>query len=86
VVLPTTLFRMASVSKTITALAIQQLIENGSIHLTDTLQSILQLAPPPRRSIDAAFAALTLQEIIEFHSGLEIRPGTWVSQATVRVA
>jgi len=70
VVLPTTMFRLASVSKTITAIAIQQLIANGTIHLNDTLQSILQLVPPPGRSIDPGFAALTFQEILEFHSGL----------------
>jgi len=70
VVLPTTMFRLASVSKTVTAIAIQQLIENGTIRLTDTMQSILQLLPPPGRSIDAGFAALTFQEILEFHSGL----------------
>jgi len=70
VILPTTMFRLASVSKTVTAIAIQQLIENGTIRLTDTLQGILQLLPPPGRSIDAGFAALTFQEILEFHSGL----------------
>ena len=70
VVLPTTMFRLASVSKTVTALAIQQLIANRTIHLNDTLQSILQLLPPPGRSIDPGFAALTFQEVLEFHSGL----------------
>src|SRR4029077_15536775 len=43
---PTTLFRIASVSKTVTALAIFQLIEEDLLKLTDTMQGILQLKTP----------------------------------------
>ncbi len=69
-VLPTTQFRMASCSKTVTALAIEQLIEAGSLHLTDQLQNVLQLIPPPGHAIDAGFAAVKVQELLEHRSGL----------------
>lgn len=69
-VLPTTMFRMASCSKVITALAIQQLIESNLLSLSDTLQSDLGLSAPPGRHVDFGFAGVKLQETIEFHSGL----------------
>jgi CubicO group peptidase (beta-lactamase class C family) len=49
----------------------------------ERLQDILRLTPPPQRSINADFAALTLQEILEFHSGL---PGGNPSDADVQAA
>ncbi len=42
----TTYFRLASVSKTVTALAIFQLIESSQLALADTLQSVLKLRTP----------------------------------------
>ena len=61
---------MASCSKTVTALAIEQLIEAGTLRLTDQLQNVLQLTPPPGHAIDAGFAAVTVQELLEHRSGL----------------
>jgi CubicO group peptidase (beta-lactamase class C family) len=43
---PTTLFRLASCSKPITGIAINQLIENGSLSLDDKAQDILKMKQP----------------------------------------
>jgi CubicO group peptidase (beta-lactamase class C family) len=68
---PTTRFRLASVSKTITSLAVFQLIEAGSLALTDTLQSILELKTPSGGApVDARFGSITIKNLLEHTSGL----------------
>jgi CubicO group peptidase (beta-lactamase class C family) len=71
VVQPTTFFRLASVSKTVTALAIFQLIDSGKLKLTDTLQGILTLTKPGGGApTDANFANITIQNLLEHTSGI----------------
>ncbi len=68
---PTTLFRLASVSKTVTALAIFQLIEEGKLKLSDRMQDILGLATPRGMPpADPRFAAITVAHLLEHTSGL----------------
>ncbi|MGA2552360.1 MAG: serine hydrolase [Burkholderiaceae bacterium] len=67
----TTLFRLASVSKTVTALAIFQQIGNGNLSLSDTMQSILGLTTPSGGPpADGNFANITIQQLLEHTSGL----------------
>jgi CubicO group peptidase (beta-lactamase class C family) len=68
---PTTFFRLASVSKTVTALAIFQLIESGQLKLTDTLQSILQLKTPAGGNPTFNFFNITIQHLLEHKSNLD---------------
>ncbi len=69
---PTTYFRLASVSKTITALAVYQLIEAGKLALSDTLQSILDLRTPSGgQPTDPEFGKITIQQLLEHMSGLD---------------
>jgi CubicO group peptidase (beta-lactamase class C family) len=71
VVQPTTHFRVASVSKTVTALAVFQLIEHKKLALTDKLQSVLQLKTPSGRApTDSLFNRITIQHLLEHTSGL----------------
>jgi CubicO group peptidase (beta-lactamase class C family) len=82
VVQPTTFFRMASVSKTVTALAVFQLIESGKLKLSDKLQNILQLKTPSGGS-----PADPVQHLLEHKSGLNpdaFRNGPAVMQAFVQ--
>jgi CubicO group peptidase (beta-lactamase class C family) len=68
---PTTLFRVASCSKTVTAIAIHQLIAEGKLKLTDTVQSILHLKTPTgTEPVDPRFAQITIQNLLEQNSGL----------------
>ncbi len=71
---PTTYFRLASVSKTVVALAIFQLIESGRLARTDTMQSILNLTTPAGGApSDPNFGNITIQHLLEHTSG--IAPG-----------
>jgi CubicO group peptidase (beta-lactamase class C family) len=68
---PTTPFRLASTSKTFTALAIFQLIQSNVLKLTDTLQSILNLKTPSGAPpTDVSFATITIQQLLEHKSGI----------------
>lgn len=82
---PTTRFRMASVSKTVTALAVYQLIEAGTLHLGDKMQDILKLSTPSGGAPpDSRFADITVQHLLEHKSGLNtdaFRNGLAVQQA-----
>jgi CubicO group peptidase (beta-lactamase class C family) len=69
---PTHHFRMASDSKVVTSLAIFQLIEAGNLHLSDTVQSILQLKTPSGSGpSDSHFGSITIQQLLEHTSGLQ---------------
>jgi CubicO group peptidase (beta-lactamase class C family) len=68
---PTTFFRLASVSKTITTLAIYQLIEAGKLKLVDRMQDILQLKTPAGGAPkDARFGEITIAQLLAHTSGL----------------
>lgn len=71
VVLPTTLFRIASVSKSFAGLAAHQLIDAGRLQLTDTVQGRLNLTtptgtPPP----DPDFGKVTVEDLLVHRSRL----------------
>lgn len=85
VVLPTTLFRLASVSKTFAAVAAHQLIAEGLLHLTDTVQSILGLTTPAGGPpTDPGFAAITVEDLLLHRSRLQ--PSFYWSDAAVAAA
>lgn len=68
---PTTCFRLASVSKTVTALAVYQLIERGKLNLSDRMQDILRLRTPaggPPK--DKRFNEITIDQLLAHKSGL----------------
>jgi CubicO group peptidase (beta-lactamase class C family) len=67
---PMTHFRMASVSKTVAALAIFQLIEERKIELTTFVQDILKLTTPTGSMPDPQFCRITIQHLLEHTSGL----------------
>jgi CubicO group peptidase (beta-lactamase class C family) len=68
---PTTCFRLASVSKTVTALVIYQLFQEGMLRPTDTLQSVLGLQTPTGGAPpDPRFSQITIQQLLEHTSGL----------------
>jgi CubicO group peptidase (beta-lactamase class C family) len=68
---PTTHFRLASCSKTIAALAIFQLKEEGKLTLSDRVQDILQLKTPAgHEPTDPQFKEITIRHLLEHSSGL----------------
>jgi len=67
-----TRFRLASVSKTPTALATFQLIEQGVIGMDDRVNDILQLTTPAGNPpTDPRFGAITVRHLIEHSSGID---------------
>jgi len=68
---PTTFFRLASVSKTVTTLGIYQLIERGKLDLSERMQDILKLrtpsGAPPK---DKRFAEITIEQMLAHTSGI----------------
>jgi CubicO group peptidase (beta-lactamase class C family) len=77
---PTTTFRLASVSKTVAAMAIYQLIDRGQVKLGDRMQDILQLRTPaggPPK--DPRFNKVTIQHLLEHSGGLPLHVLTSVS-------
>ena len=69
---PTTHFRLASCSKTITALAIFQLIEEGKLKLRDRMQDILQLKTPAGHEPTVPrFHEIRIQHLLEHTSGID---------------
>jgi CubicO group peptidase (beta-lactamase class C family) len=71
---PTTFFRQASVSKTIVALAVHRLIQDGRLNLNTPIQSVLNLRTPNGGMPSATFSQVTFQHLLEHTSGLPTNP------------
>jgi len=67
---PTTLFRIGSISKSITSVAIHQLIEQGLLAHSTLVQPILGLEPPPGRSADPLFDSISVDHFLTHTSGM----------------
>jgi CubicO group peptidase (beta-lactamase class C family) len=66
---PDALFRIASVSKTITATAIMKLVEEGKLNLDDRVAPfIAHLAPAPGTMVDPRWDQITVRHLLN-HSG-----------------
>jgi CubicO group peptidase (beta-lactamase class C family) len=72
VVQPTTYFRVASCSKTITSLAVHQLVDTGALALDDRVQDVLDLrAPDGGLPADPRFADITIRHLLAHTSGID---------------
>jgi N-acyl-D-amino-acid deacylase len=66
---PESLFRLASLSKTITAVAVLQLVQEGRVGLDDKVLPLLgELGPRPERVADARVRDITVRHLLQ-HSG-----------------
>jgi N-acyl-D-amino-acid deacylase len=65
---PTSLFRIASVTKVITAVAILALIDDGLLTLDDKPFPLLDLEPPTNAPIDPRLADITIEHLL-VHAG-----------------
>ena len=69
VVLPDALFRIASVSKTITSAAIMTLVEDGKLALDDRVAPfIAHLTPAPGATVDPRWEQITIRHLLN-HTG-----------------
>lgn len=65
---PDHLFRIASVSKTITAVGILRLVEDGQLALSDPVFPLLSLDPPPGAVLDPRLDEITVEHLL-IHAG-----------------
>ncbi|MFG3558369.1 serine hydrolase domain-containing protein [Micromonospora sp. NPDC047557] len=65
---PTSLFRVASLSKSLTAAAIVKLVQDGKLTLGTKVATITDLTPPPGQTRDPRIANVTLWQLLQ-HTG-----------------
>ncbi len=67
---PGSLFRIASVSKPVTAVAVLRLVEQGKLRLNDRVFEVLQLTPPrgPKVNFDERWRRVTILHLLQ-HTG-----------------
>jgi N-acyl-D-amino-acid deacylase len=65
---PGSRFRIASISKPITAVAILQLIERGRLRLNDRVFAVLDLEEPKKAKFDARWRQVTIEHLLH-HTG-----------------
>lgn len=83
--LPTTLCRIASISKCVTGVAVLRLIEDGKLKLTDKLFDILPIdsCVIDVRKADPRLREITVQDLLWQRSGLEqVTHPVWASRGT----
>jgi N-acyl-D-amino-acid deacylase len=66
---PDALFRMASISKSITSAAIMKLVEDGKLKLSDRVAPIIaDLKPAPGATVDPRWEQITIRQLLN-HAG-----------------
>lgn len=66
---PTSLFRIASLSKPITAAAVLRLVQDGELNLTDRVTELLTLTPPPGTTADPRLNEVTVLHLLQHRGG-----------------
>lgn len=67
---PRHLFRIASVSKSLTAVGVMKLVESGSVNLDDRAFAILhKLAPSKKNVVDSRIFDITVRNLLEHSAG-----------------
>ncbi|MCY2953326.1 MAG: serine hydrolase [Planctomycetota bacterium] len=68
---PSSLFRIASVSKPLTAVAILQLVEQGKLKLTDKAFPLLNLQPPDGQQTNPQLNTITIYHLLTHTAGFD---------------
>lgn len=69
---PTTLYRLGSIAKPITAVAVLQVVDQGRIALDDPILPILgDLAPPASRITDPRVKTITVRHLLQHRWGMD---------------
>ncbi len=66
---PDSLFRIASISKPLTAIAILQLVEQGKLKLDDQFMDVLQLQPEADAEFDERLGRVTIEHLLQHRGG-----------------
>ncbi|WP_026162704.1 serine hydrolase domain-containing protein [Kribbella catacumbae] len=68
---PTSLFRVASVSKTITGAAITKLVQDGKLSLSTPVTSILNITPATGLTRDSRWSSITMWRLLQHLGGFD---------------
>src|SRR5258708_10735597 len=68
---PDSLFRIASLSKAVTAMAVLKLVEQGRLNLDQSAFAVLNYSPPtyPTASVDPRLSAITIRHLLNHTAG-----------------
>ncbi len=66
-----TLFRIASISKPITAVAILKLAEQGKLQLSDKVLDHLKIEPYPKATLDPRWKEITIELLLQHRAGFD---------------
>jgi CubicO group peptidase (beta-lactamase class C family) len=66
---PTTLFRIASISKPVTAAAISRLVQDGQLDLNSPITDLVDLSPPPGQTADPRLVQATVRRVLQHLGG-----------------
>ncbi|WUI02481.1 beta-lactamase family protein [Spirillospora sp. NBC_00431] len=66
---PTSLFRLASLSKAVTATAVTRLAQDGKLSLSAPVTGLLALRPPPGGSLDPRLRQVTVRRLLQHLGG-----------------
>ena len=66
---PTSLFRIASISKPLTATAILRLVQDGRLSLSSKVTDLISLTPPPNQSPDSRLTNITVRHLLQHLGG-----------------
>ncbi|MEW2353428.1 serine hydrolase domain-containing protein [Spirillospora sp. NPDC029432] len=66
---PTSLFRLASLSKAITATAVTRLVQDGKLSLSAPVTDLLELTPPDGKSADPRLSQVTVRRLLQHLGG-----------------
>jgi N-acyl-D-amino-acid deacylase len=69
---PESLFRICSLSKPITAVAVLQFVEQGKLSLDDKVMNVLGLTPPAK-SFDERWTKVTIRHLLEHRGGWDAK-------------
>ncbi|GAA2446246.1 hypothetical protein GCM10010191_74030 [Actinomadura vinacea] len=85
---PTSLFRLASVSKPVTGAAVLRLAQDGLLNLGTSVTSLLPLAPPPGSTADARLKNVTVLRLLQHTGGWDrdITPDPMFADSAISAA
>ncbi|MDX6260597.1 MAG: hypothetical protein QOH84_2285 [Kribbellaceae bacterium] len=66
---PTSLFRVASLTKSFTSAAILKLVQDGKLSLTTPVTSILTFTPPAGQTVDPRLKTVTIKRLLQHLGG-----------------
>ncbi|MDL4771692.1 MULTISPECIES: serine hydrolase domain-containing protein [Thermomonosporaceae] len=66
---PTSLFRLGSLSKAVTATAVMRLVQDGRLSLSTPVTKLVDMTPPPGMTADPRLSSITVKRLLQHLGG-----------------